>query len=144
MWYQWWLPGQAGPWFNTEVPFYQYRKSHFGDKAVVVRSSYLHSVEPIQIFLLWFTLLQPTPCLGKISPSTFWLEVPRCLIMHNEVKWIWCLSMWMIIYFLRFLPVFPNINLHKYLIFPRTNLIVPTTQNYIIYSLETKYASSVT
>ena len=31
-----------GPWFNTKMLFYQYRKSHCGDK-MVVRSSYLHN-----------------------------------------------------------------------------------------------------
>ena len=34
-----WVPG---PWFNIKMPFYQYRKSHCGDKTVV-RSSYLHN-----------------------------------------------------------------------------------------------------
>ena len=31
-----------GPWFNTKMLFYQYRKSHCGDKRVV-RSSYIHN-----------------------------------------------------------------------------------------------------
>ena len=32
----------SGPWFNIKMSYYQYRKSHCGDKTVV-RSSYLHN-----------------------------------------------------------------------------------------------------
>ena len=32
----------SGPWINIKMAFYQYRKSHCGDKTVV-RSSYLHN-----------------------------------------------------------------------------------------------------
>ena len=33
---------KPGPWSNIKMPFYQYRKSHCGDKTVV-RSSYLYN-----------------------------------------------------------------------------------------------------
>ena len=36
------LPKIPGPWFNIKMSSYQYRKSHCGDKTVVI-SSYLHN-----------------------------------------------------------------------------------------------------
>ena len=36
------LKWNPGPWFNIKISYYQYRKSHCGDKTVV-RSSYLHN-----------------------------------------------------------------------------------------------------
>ena len=35
-------PQTAGPWFNIKMSFYQYRKSHCGDKTIA-RSFYLHN-----------------------------------------------------------------------------------------------------
>ena len=37
-----WSPWTHGPRFNIKMSFYQYRKSHCGDKTIV-RSSYLHN-----------------------------------------------------------------------------------------------------
>ena len=39
-WFRWWL--SPGPWFNTKMSSYQYRKSHCGDKTIS-RPSYLHN-----------------------------------------------------------------------------------------------------
>ena len=51
--YQWGQlssPLSSGPWFNIQMPSYQYRKSHCGDK-MVVRSSYLHKSQ-IPVFMI--------------------------------------------------------------------------------------------
>ena len=61
------IPMRPGPWFNIMMTFYQYRKSHCGDKTIL-RPSYLHngisyagkmtSLYWIRALDLWWTCLQ--------------------------------------------------------------------------------------
>ena len=61
-----WLGSNPGGRFNKEIPSYQYRNSHCGDKTIV-RSSYLHngisytgnmtSLYWIRTLVIWITLL---------------------------------------------------------------------------------------
>ena len=67
---------QLGPWFNIEIPSYQYNKSHCGDKTIL-RLSYLHNgifytgkmaalywIVALLLLevLLYFTIQVPVPC----------------------------------------------------------------------------------
>ena len=58
-----WIPRSAGPWFNINMPSYQYRKSPCGDKTIL-RPSYLqHGIS----------------CTGKTA-SLYWIgaQIPAC------------------------------------------------------------------
>ena len=59
----------TGPWFNIKMSFYQYRKSHCGDKTVV-RSSYLHNG-------ISYT--------GKMS-SLYWIRALDCTVSKNKTQ----------------------------------------------------------
>ena len=64
----WYWSGEPGPWFNIKMPFYQYRKSHSGDRTVV-RSSYLHNG-------ISYT--------GKMASSYWTSPLPECLYRKWE------------------------------------------------------------
>ena len=66
-----------GPWFNTKVPSYQYRKSHYGDKTIL-QPSYLHNATHYTgktASLYWIraqvsandSQIAPTVCTGVVS-----------------------------------------------------------------------------
>ena len=79
--------GRSGPWFNIKMTYYQYRKSHCGDK-MVVRSSYLHSgisYTGKMTSLYWIGALD---CTMPIRPL---FQYPiRCLIVRSrEVSKQW-------------------------------------------------------
>ena len=65
---------EPGPWFNIKMSFYQYRKSHCGDKTVV-RSSYLHN---------------GISYAGKMS-SLYWIGALLwpSLLLCKYVTWFW-------------------------------------------------------
>ena len=72
-------PSTPWGWFNKNIPSYQYRKSHCGDKTVV-RSSYLHngisytgkmsSLYWIGALLFWINFVE-NPCTRRMTRRIF-------------------------------------------------------------------------
>ena len=104
----------SGPWFNSKMSSYQYRKSHCGDKTVV-RSSYLHNgfsytdkmtslywFSPLRVIIIWSIIhgsswsgLIKTGRWGKLQggldhsvhATNFWLAwITNPFVMITE-KW---------------------------------------------------------
>ena len=81
------VPLWPGPWFNTKMSSYQYRKSHCGDKTVV-RSSYLHngiSYTGKRTSLYWISA--QVTLYGDIDLGEHWSSLWLVVWWHQAITW---------------------------------------------------------
>ena len=76
----WLTSGRSGPWFNIKMPYYQYRKSHCGDK-MVVRSSYLRNGNSFSMLVRWQHYIEP------ILEPILWMQFENCDFQFCFTDW---------------------------------------------------------